>query len=91
MSEPCEAISLPDFAVLSQIQGKIKAGPAKKMMEGTNGMLLRHRHRVKTEKDGKATVFLKDGSELRLFTDSELILGGKKAEIPAGCGTDWYY
>ena len=59
MSETCEAISLPDFAVLSQIQGKIKGGPAKKMVDGTNGMLLRHRHRVKTEKDGKATVFVK--------------------------------
>ena len=50
--EPCEAKSLPDFAILTQIQGKIKAGTAKKMMEGTNGMLLRHRHRVKTDKDG---------------------------------------
>ena len=79
LSKTCEAISLPDFAVLSQIQGKIKAGPAKKMMEGTNGMLLRHRHRVITEKDGKATVFIKDGSELRLFTDSELILGAEKS------------
>ena len=77
MSEPCEAISLPDFAVLTQIQGKIKAGPAKKMVDVTNGMLLRHKHRVKTEKDGKATVFFKDGSELRLFTDSELIVGAK--------------
>ena len=35
LSEPCEAISLPDFAVLSQIQGKIKAGPAKKI-DGRN-------------------------------------------------------
>ena len=52
LSETCEAISLPDFAVLSQIQGKIKAGPAKKMIEGTNGMLLRQRQRVKTEIDG---------------------------------------
>ena len=69
---------MPDFAVLSQIQGKIKAGPANKMMEGTNGMLLRQRHKVKTKKDGKVTVFIKDGSELRLFTDSELILGAKK-------------
>ena len=77
-SETCQAISLPDFAILSQIQGKIKAGTAKKMMEGTNGMLLRHRHRVKTDKDGKATIFFKDGSELRLFTDSELIVGAKK-------------
>ena len=79
LTESCEAKSLPDFAVLSQIQGKIKAGPAKKMMEGTNGMLLRHRHRVKTEKDGKATVLIKDGSELRLFTNSDLIVGAKKS------------
>ena len=79
LTESYEAKSLPDFAVLSQIQGKIKAGPAKKMAEGTNGMLLRHRHRVKTDKDGKATVFIKDGSELRLFTDSELIIGAKKS------------
>jgi len=79
LSYPCEAISLPDFAVLSQIQGKIKAGPAKNMMEGTNGMLLRQRHRVKTEKDGKATVYFNDGSEIRLFTDSVLIVGAKKS------------
>ena len=51
LPEHCEAISLPDFAILTQIQGKIKAGPAKKMVEGTNGVLLRHRHRVKTDKD----------------------------------------
>ena len=79
LSESCEAKSLPDFAVLSQIQGKIKAGPAKKMVEGTNGLLLRHRHRVKTEKDGKATVFIKDGSEIRLFADTELIVGAEKS------------
>jgi len=79
LSETCEAKSLPDFAVLSKIQGKIKAGPAIKMVEGTNGMLLRHRHRVKTEKDGKATVFIKDGTELRLFNDSNLIVGAKKS------------
>jgi len=78
LSVSCVAISLPDFAVLSQIQGKINAGPAKKMVGGTNGMLLRQRHKVKTEKDGKATVFIKDGSEIRLFTGSELIVGAKK-------------
>ena len=66
LPEPCEAISLPDFAVLLQIQGKIKAGPAKKMVEGTNGMLLRQRHKVKTEKDGKATVFIKDLSLIHI-------------------------
>jgi len=79
LTESCEAKSLPDFAVLSQIQGKIKAGPAKKMEKGTNGMLLHHRHRVKTEKNGKATIHIIDGSEVRLFTDSVLIVGAKKS------------
>ena len=79
ISASCEAISLPDFAVLSQIQGKIKVGSSKKMVVGTNGMFLRQRNRVKTEKDGKATIFVKDGSEVRLFTDSELIVGAKKS------------
>jgi FecR protein. len=75
----CRGTPLPDFAVLSQIQGKIKAGSVKQMVEGANGMLLRKRHRVKTEKDGKVTILFKDGSEVRLFTDSELILGAKKS------------
>ena len=71
--------SLPDFAVISQMQGKITVGYAKQMAEGYNGIFLSQRQRVKTEKDGKTTVFIKDGSEIRLFTDSELILGAKKS------------
>ena len=78
LSGSSRAISLPDFAILSQIQGKINAGTEKKMAEGTNGMLLRQRNRVKTEKNGKATVLVKDGSKIRLFSDSELIIGAKK-------------
>ena len=74
-----KAKSLPDFAILSQIKGKIKVGSVKKMVEGTDGMLLSQRHLVKTEKDGKATVFIKDGSEIRLFNDSEMIIGAKKS------------
>jgi len=78
LSGSCRALSLPDFAILSQIQGKIKAGTEKKMAKGTNGMLLSQRNRVKTEKNGKATVLVKDGSKIRLFSDSELIIGAKK-------------
>ena len=48
------------------------------MVEGTNGMFLSQRNRVKTEKNGKATVLVKDGSKIRLFSDSELIIGAKK-------------
>ena len=78
LSGSCRTISLPDFAILSQIQGKINAGTKKKMAEGTNGMLLSQRNRVKTEKNGKATVLVKDGSKIRLFSGSELIIGAKK-------------
>ena len=78
-SRPCDAKSLPDFAVISKIKGKIIAGSLKKMKEGTNGMLLRQRNRVKTEKDGKASIFINDGSEIRLFNDSDLIVGAKKS------------
>ncbi len=79
LSIPCDAKSLPDFAILSKIKGKIMAGSLKKMKEGTNGMLLRKRNKIKTEKDGKATLFIKDGSEIRIFNNSELILGAKKS------------
>ena len=78
LSGSCRTISLPDFAILSQIQGKINAGTEKKMAKGTNGMFLSQRNRVKTEKNGKATVLVKDGSKIRLFSDSELIIGAKK-------------
>ena len=78
LSDSSRALSLPDFAILSQIQGKINAGTKKKMAEGTNGMLLSQRNRVKTEKNGKATVLVKDGSKIRLFSGSELIIGAKK-------------
>ena len=74
----CRAISLPDFAILSQIQGKINAGTEKQMAKGTNGMFLSQRNRIKTEKNGKATVLVKDGSKIRLFSESELIIGAKK-------------
>ena len=74
----CRAISLQDYAILSQIQGKINAGTEKKMAKGTNGMFLSQRNRIKTEKNGKATVLVKDGSKIRLFSESELIIGAKK-------------
>ena len=56
LSGSCRAKSLPDFAILSQIQGKINAGTEKKMAEGSNGMFLSQRNRVKTKKNGKATI-----------------------------------
>jgi len=75
----CSAKTAPILAVLSQIKGKVKAGTAKKMTEGTNGKMLLRRHRVRTEKSGRATIFFYDGSEVRLFGATELTIGAKKS------------
>ena len=75
----CSAKTVPILAVLSQIKGKVKAGTAKKMTEGINGKMLLRRHRVWTEKRGRATIFFYDGSEVRLFGATELTIGAKKS------------
>ena len=75
----CSAKTVPILAVLSQINGKVKAGSAEKMTEGVNGKMLLHRHRVRTEKKGRATIFFYDGSEVRLFGATELTIGAKKS------------
>ena len=59
LSGTCEAKSLPDFAILSQIKGKIKVGSVKKMVEGTDGMLLSQRHLVKLKKMERQQYLLK--------------------------------
>ena len=75
----CSAKTVSILAVLSQTNGKVKAGTAKKMTLGINGMMLLHRHRVWTEKGGRATIFFHDGSEVRLFGATELTIGAKKS------------
>ena len=51
------AKTVPALAVLSQLKGEVKAGPAKKMMEGFDGKMLWKRYRVRTEKKSGATIF----------------------------------
>jgi len=49
------------------------------MIEGFNGQMLLRRYRVRTEKKGRATIFFNDGSEVRLFGETELTIGAKKS------------
>ncbi|MEE3162418.1 MAG: FecR domain-containing protein [SAR324 cluster bacterium] len=49
------------------------------MTEGFNGQMLLRRYRVRTEKKGRATIFFNDGSEVRLFGETELTIGAKKS------------
>jgi len=79
------AKTVPALAVLSRITAKVKAGYSKKMTEGFNGQMLLRRYRVRTEKKGRATIFFNDGSEVRLFGETELTIGAKKKpELPLG-------
>ena len=74
-----QAKTVPALAVLSRIKSKVKAGYSKKMIEGFNGQMLLRRYRVRTEKKGRATIFFNDGSEVRLFGETELTIGAKKS------------
>jgi len=83
------AKTVPALAVLSRIKAKVKAGYSKKMTEGFNGQMLLRRYRVRTEKKGRATIFFNDGSEVRLFGETELTIGAKKkAGTTVGCVID---
>ena len=73
------AKTVPALAVLSRIKSKVKTGYSKKMTEGFNGQMLLRRYRVRTEKKGRATIFFNDGSEVRLFGETELTIGAKKS------------
>ena len=73
------AKTVPALAVLSQLKGEVKAGPAKKMMEGFDGKMLWNRYRVRTEKKSGATIYFSDGSEVRLFSSTELTIGARKS------------
>ena len=75
----CSAKTFPALAILSLIKDKVKTGPSKKMTEGFNGQMLLNRYRVRTEKQGRATIFFNDGSEVRLFGETELTIGARKS------------
>ena len=80
-SVPVPAMADTSFAlaVLSQLKGEVKAGPAKKMSVGFNGKMLSERYRVRTENKSGVTIFFNDGSEVRLFGSTEIIIGARKS------------
>ncbi len=75
-----KAKSGPALAVLSRISGEIKAGPKNKLSNGFNGKMLWRKNYVKTEKNSSTTIFFRDGSEVRLFGESNLKIGVKKSQ-----------
>lgn len=73
------AKTAPALAVLSQLKGEVKAGSAKKMMQGFSGKMLWNRYRVRTGKKAGVTIFFNDGSEVRLFGSTEITIGARKS------------
>ena len=64
----------PYRAILSQIRGDIKAGNKKDLSKGFNGKVLKDGHSVRTAKDSRVTIIFNDGSKIRLFSGSEIIV-----------------
>jgi len=73
------AKSFPALAILSSMRGEIKAGPKNKLVNGFNGKMLWKKYYIKTGENSSTTIFFKDGSEVRLFGKSNLIIGLKKS------------
>ena len=59
------------LAILSRINGEVKAGPSKKLSEGFNGKMLWKNHHIKTQENSSTTIYFVDGSEIRLFGKSK--------------------
>ncbi len=72
------AKSFPALAVLSRIKGDVIAGTPKKLSKGFNSKMLWNNFHVKTANNSSTTIFFKDGSEIRLFGNSNLKIGAKK-------------
>ena len=76
------AKNISALAALSQIKGEVKAGPFKKLINGFNGQMLWRKYKVQTGENSSTTLIFKDGSELRLFANSNLKIGLKKSYSP---------
>ena len=64
------------IASLLQVEGAVKAVTAKsqKGRRGINGMLLFAGNKINTAENSKATIEYRDGSRVRLFQNSQLVL-----------------
>ena len=66
----------PAIATLLQLEGAVEAVTAKspKGRRGINGMLLFAGDKISTAENSKVTIEYRDGSKVRLFQNSQLIL-----------------
>ncbi len=69
----------PALGIISNIKGEVNFGSINNISKGFNGKILRKRHRVRSEKKSGATIFMHDGSEIRIFGSTELTIGAKKS------------
>ena len=69
-------ISEPAIATLLKVEGAVEAVTAKspKGRRGKNGMLLFAGNKISTAENSKATIEYRDGSRVRLFQNSQLVL-----------------
>jgi len=78
LPSPISAESYPSLAILSEIKGDVKAGHYKKISKGFDGKMLSKNHQIKTGENSSTTIFFMDGSEIRLFSKTDLKIGVKK-------------
>ena len=68
----------PALAVLCKIKGDVIAGPVRKLSNGFNSKMLLNNCHVITKNNSSTTIYFKDGSEIRLFGNSDLKIGAKR-------------
>jgi len=72
------AKSTPALAILSELKGDVITGFSNNFSNGFDGKMLWKKNRIKTGENSSATIFFFDGSQIRLFSKSDLKIGVKK-------------
>ena len=69
-------------ATLMRTEGAVQVLPAKAQapVKGRNGLLLKAGDTVVTDKEARATIKFRDGSEIRLFPNTNFLVESKEAE-----------
>ena len=73
-------------ASLDRVQGSVEVtdGTSQRAVPGRNGLLLRSGDLVVTKEGAKATVKFRDGSEIRLFSNTSFLVEGAKESASGG-------
>ena len=82
---PSAQSSAPAIATLLKVEGTVGAITAKspKGRRGINGMLLFAGDKINTAENSKATIEYRDGSRVRLFQNSQLVLNFSEEQVTA--------